>query len=158
MSSETDFNKLSRFDYQEDLNVYVEVLYGGKMPEKKHENDAGWDVFSPKDFSLKYFEHIKLGLKIKLDIPKGYYYDLRPKSSLNAFPVLTQLGLIDEPYVGELAIVMVNLSDNILKIKAHEKIGQLVLNKNYNEKMRFTNAILKNTERGEGGFGSTGRF
>lgn len=138
--------------------VYVELLEGGKIPSKKHETDSGWDVFSPINFELRHLETIKLGLKIKLDIPKGYYYDLRPKSSFNQIPVLTQLGLIDEPYVGELCLILVNLSNDKLTVSKGQKIGQLVLNKNYNEKMIETKSINKLTERGSGGFGSTGKF
>ncbi len=149
------YNFLNHFpDY---LKVNVEVLEGGKLPEK-NEEDSGWDVFSPIEFELKHLESIKLGLKIKLDIPKGYYYDLRPKSSFNQFPVLTQYGLIDEPYVGELSLVLVNLSNDIFKVYKHQKVAQLVLNKQYNESLILIDKITKNTERGEGGFGSTGKF
>lgn len=95
---------------------------------------------------------------IRLEIPAGYEGQVRPRSGLAARYGLTLLnapGTIDSDYRGEVRVIMVNLSDEAYTIHFGDRIAQLVIAPV--QRVTFTSAELTESERGEGGFGSTGR-
>lgn len=93
-----------------------------------------------------------------LEIPVGYEVQVRPRSGLAAkkgITVLNTPGTIDADYRGEVNVILVNLSDQPFTVEPGERIAQLVLAKH--EKIDWEEVSeLGTTERGEGGFGSTG--
>ena len=93
-----------------------------------------------------------------LEIPVGYEVQVRPRSGLAAkkgITVLNTPGTIDADYRGEVNVILVNLSDQPFTVEPGERIAQLVLAKH--EKIDWEEVEeLGTTERGEGGFGSTG--
>lgn len=93
-----------------------------------------------------------------LEIPVGYEVQVRPRSGLAAkkgITVLNTPGTIDADYRGEVNVILVNLSDQPFTVEPGERIAQLVLAKH--EKIDWEEVSeLEATERGEGGFGSTG--
>lgn len=100
---------------------------------------------------------IPTGLYISL--PEGYEAQIRPRSGLafkNGITVLNTPGTIDADYRGEIGVILVNLSDTTFKVNTGDRIAQMVIN-------QFTKAeweqvdTLDKTERGSGGFGSTGK-
>ena len=99
---------------------------------------------------------VKTGLFIAL--PLGYEAQVRPRSGLAAkkgITVLNAPGTIDADYRGEIGVILVNLSNEDFEIKDGERIAQLVIAK-YEQATWEEVAILDETERGSGGFGSTG--
>lgn len=92
-------------------------------------------------------------------IPEGYEVQVRPRSGLalkHGITLLNTPGTIDSDYRGELKIIIANMSKEPYVIEPQERIGQLVLNKV--EQMEFELvSSLDETERGEGGFGHTGK-
>ena len=99
---------------------------------------------------------VKTGLFIEL--PVGYEAQVRPRSGLAAksgITVLNAPGTIDADYRGEIGVILVNLSDSIFTIQHGDRIAQLVIAKH--ERAHWSSAeFLSETERGSGGFGSTG--
>ncbi|MFK7048365.1 MULTISPECIES: dUTP diphosphatase [Flavobacterium] len=99
---------------------------------------------------------IKTGLFIEL--PQGYEAQIRPRSGLalkKGITVLNSPGTIDADYRGEIGIILVNLSNDFFDIEDGERIAQLVIAKH--ERIFWTPVeILSDTDRGQGGFGSTG--
>lgn len=126
-------------------------------PYRAHYNDAGIDCYALEDFELVPIAHdnaIKIiPLGFGLELPDGYMATIRPRSSMNKRGILTQLGTIDSGYRGEISCGLCNLTNKIIKIKAGERICQLVI-----EPVVLAELVddLKN-DRGQGGFGSTGR-
>ena len=99
---------------------------------------------------------VKTGLFIAL--PKGYEAQVRPRSGLaarNGITVLNAPGTIDADYRGEIGVILVNLSHEVLTIKDGERIAQLVIAKHERAEWQEV-AVLPETPRGKGGFGSTG--
>lgn len=88
-----------------------------------------------------------------LEVPDGYMATIRPRSSMNAKGVLTQIGTIDSGYRGEIKVVLINLTDRPILIAKGDKICQIVI-----EPVILADLVedLQN-DRGEGGFGSTGK-
>jgi len=99
---------------------------------------------------------VKTGLF--LEIPQGYEAQVRPRSGLafkNGITVLNTPGTIDADYRGEVGVILINLSDKAFEIVNGERIAQLVFAK-VEQANLIPDITLSETERGAGGFGSTG--
>lgn len=99
---------------------------------------------------------IKTGLF--LELPVGYDAQVRPRSGLaakNGVTVLNAPGTIDADYRGEVGVILVNLSKETFTVENGDRIAQLIIAKHERAQWNQVN-ILTETNRGEGGFGSTG--
>jgi len=129
------------------------------VPGYAHSTDAGIDLYSAIDCVLKPYDRKLIPSGIKLSIPKGYAGFVQPRSGLaikNGIALVNSPGLIDSGYRGEVCIIMINLDKKKeFIIKKGDKICQLVI-----KKIEHANLIeveeLDDSDRGEGGFGSTG--
>ena len=127
--------------------------YGGRCPERAHANDAGADVFSPRDAVIRPGEICKIPLGFGLLVPDGYAGFVFPKSGLSAQGIVCELPPIDSGYTGEIHAIISNIGNKEYKIKMGDKVGQLVIMPVLIPDFTFEN--LK--EHGTGAFGSTGR-
>lgn len=128
------------------------------IPNYVHDGDAGMDLFSCENYTLKPRERKVFVIGLKFEIPKGYEMQIRPKSGLTlkyGITVLNTPGTIDSCYRGEVGVILINHGNEDYKVKKREKIAQAVINK-----IEIVKVIeveeLSNSSRGEGGFGSTG--
>lgn len=137
--------------------IRCEVLPGGKIPEKAHASDAGFDVFATEDIVIKKGEMVKHPLNIKLDIPTGAYLHLHVKSGLGSKGMAITSCVIDQGYRGIPHVVATCLVDEPIEIKKGQKLAQLVpypfSTDYYFEQVQ---KVEESTDRGDGGFGSTG--
>ena len=131
------------------------------LPKYQTELSAGMDLYANIDepITLKPLERtlVKTGLFISL--PKGYEAQIRPRSGLafkNGITVLNTPGTIDADYRGEIGVILVNLSSQDFTINDGDRIAQMVIAKHETATWEEVNT-LEETERGEGGFGSTGK-
>lgn len=141
----------------------VEIINKSKhaLPAYETEMSAGVDLRAniETEITLKPLERtlIKTGLFIAL--PVGYEAQVRPRSGLaykNGVTVLNSPGTIDADYRGEIGVILVNMSNEDFVIKDSERVAQLVFAKY--EQAEFNQVSeLNDTDRGEGGFGSTGK-
>ena len=94
-----------------------------------------------------------------VELPEGYEMQIRPRSGLAAkhgITVLNSPGTIDADYRGEIKVILVNLSNEPFVIQAGERIAQMVVARH--EQIEWDEVeVLSDTERGAGGFGSTGK-
>ena len=130
------------------------------LPQYETEQAAGLDLRANIDENiiLKPLERnlIKTGLFIEL--PKGFEAQVRPRSGLafkKGLSVLNSPGTIDADYRGEIGVILVNLSNETVEIEDGERVAQLVVAKHERIIWQDTE-ILEKTQRGAGGFGSTG--
>ncbi|MCX8190335.1 MAG: dUTP diphosphatase [Candidatus Diapherotrites archaeon] len=138
--------------------LIVKIDQKAKLPEKALVGDAGYDLFSNECTEIEPGKIKIVGTGIRMALPKGIEAQIRPKSGLAmnyGITVLNTPGTIDPNYRGEIKVILINLGEKKVKIERGQKIAQIVFNKFEMLKLRETNA-LKNTERGEKGFGSTG--
>ena len=124
-----------------------------RLPARKHENDAGADVFAPSDFSVGPGETVKIPLGFGLVLPDGYAGFVFPRSGLSAKGIVCELPPIDSGYRGEVHAIVTNNSNFRYEIHAGDRVGQLVIFPACIPEFTFDNFA----ERGEGAFGSTGR-
>lgn len=130
------------------------VLEGGTLPTRAHKEDAGFDLYSPKNAVLcGGTARIKLGVCV--EIPKGYVGFIMGRSSLNKKGVVCLTGVIDSGYTGEIAVVL-NTIGTLARIKKGDRIAQLVVTKLADIDDAVAVDSLEDSERGAGGFGSTG--
>lgn len=127
------------------------------LPSYAHEGDAGMDIYSIKEYIVQPSHRVLVATGIKVEVPKGYEMQVRPKSGLalkEGITVLNTPGTIDSGYRGEVGVIVINHSSKDYKIEKGQKIAQAVFNKI--ERAVFVESKLSETKRGEGGFGSTG--
>jgi dUTP pyrophosphatase len=142
------------------LTVFVKILNSdAKIPVCMDSGAAGYDLsYTGKDKTLKPFERALFGTGLALEIPPGYEGQVRPRSGLAlryGITVLNTPGTIDESFRGEVGVILINLDDKEHTIKNGDRIAQLVFAAK--EKATFEEKEqLSLSERGTGGFGSTG--
>ena len=128
------------------------------LPTYAHPEDAGMDIFSNEEKIIpsKSWALVKTGFSMEL--PSNYEAQVRSKSGLtlkSGLIVLNSPGTIDENYRGEVGVILMNVSDNDYKVERYQKIAQMVINKVEHFKVVEVTEMSE-TNRGEGGFGSTG--
>lgn len=140
------------------MEVKVINRSGQPLPQYATALAAGMDVRSTVDVHLKPLERAVVPTGLFLEIPAGYEVQVRPRSGLAAKKGLTVLnapGTVDADYRGELCVILVNLSAGEVTLEAGERVAQIVLAKH--EVIEWNECCeLGSSQRGEGGFGSTG--
>jgi dUTP pyrophosphatase len=131
------------------------------IPHPKHKTDAGMDLYAVKDGYIPRGcrDIIKTGIAIQL--PPKTEAQIRPRSGLalkRGITVLNTPGTIDEDYRGEIGVILINLDNsNDFKYKKGDRIAQMVIKPVITSEVEILEVSeLDETERGSGGFGSTG--
>ena len=128
------------------------------IPFQAHQGDAGMDLFSVEETTLKPMERKLIHTGIKIQLPKDTEAQIRPRSGLalkHGITVLNTPGTIDEGYRGEIGIILINLGSEEFKVEEGMKIAQMVIKPTLTLKVEEV-VELTETTRGENGFGSTG--
>ena len=132
-----------------------------RLPEYATPGSAGMDLKANIDepLVLKPFERQIVPTGLFIALPDGYSADIQPRSGLAAkygVTVANSPGLCDPDYRGEIKVILINLSNENFVVNPGERIAQLVIR--HFEKVEWNEvATLDKTERGEGGFGHTGK-
>lgn len=128
-----------------------------KMPTKAHETDAGFDLYAPKGTVLYGEDSVVIDTGVHIEIPKGYVGFLKSKSGLNVRNGITGEGVIDAGYTGSIVAKLYNNGDGTVYFDAGQKIIQIVFLPIPEVELELTDNF-DNTERGDNGFGSSGKF
>lgn len=131
---------------------------GAKMPTRAHKLDAGLDLYSREDAVVYAGGSWPFDTGVHIEIPEGYVGFVKSKSGLMVNNEITTDGTVDAGYVGSIRVKLFNHGMNDVYIKTGQKIAQLVL-----LPIAVPHGLelvdeLEATERGSGGFGSTGMF
>ena len=129
---------------------------GAFVPTRAHEEDAGLDLYAMDDQIVPAKGSAKFDTGVHVAIPVGYVGFLKSKSGLNVKHGLTGEGVIDAGYTGSIVVKLYNNSGSDYKVERGNKITQLVLLPIVTPEVELVES-LDETERGNGGFGSTGR-
>ena len=136
--------------------VVVKVAGPGTLPAYASAHAAGADLCASECRLLSPGEHAAVGTGLRLEIPPGHVGLIWPRSGLALrHGVDTLAGVIDSDYRGELRVVLVNHGREAYRIAAGDRIAQLLIQRV--ERADFVRSALGASERGAGGFGSTGR-
>ena len=129
------------------------------LPSYSHSTDAGMDLYSCEEVVLSPGEWKKIGCGFQLEIPAGYLGAVAPRSGLalkNGVTVLNTWGVIDSGYRGEICVILINQGFNIVVLPEQSRIAQFLILQYEKVNLVETNSPLSDSERGQGGFGSTG--
>ena len=129
---------------------------GAYMPVRAHKDDAGLDLRSPDTFIVKAGKSLKIDSGVHVEIPAGYVGFLKAKSGLNVKYGITCTGVIDAGYTGSIVVKLYNNGSDDVLFERGDKITQLVILPIVCPDLVQVNS-LEDTERGDAGFGSTGR-
>ena len=127
------------------------------QPEKTHKWDAGWDLKALKDTLIPAGEVVKVHTGVRMEVPPHYCGMVVPRSSMGTKHRITlanDIGIIDSDYRGEIMVFLVNNSAVDYTVEKGQRFAQLVITAINNSSLWIVDR-LSNTERGDGGFGST---
>ena len=140
------------------LIKFQKILDDAIIPHYAHPDDAGMDIFSAEEMTIKAGERKNVRTGIKMEMPEGFVALVWDKSGLAAKNgIKTMAGVIDSGYRGEIGIVLANLSGRDYKIEKGQKIAQMLIQKAERAEIEEVKE-LSETKRGADGFGSTGLF
>lgn len=142
---------------------FIRLSDTAKPPEKAFDSDAGYDLFTDHEIQTKPFETTVIGTGIAIDLPDGYFADVRGRSGITSKGALdVRLGTIDNGYKGEIKVIVRNQTPNHITIQQGTKLAQLVIHKQHdlelNEVDSFQMTLYNEykEERNTNGFGSSG--
>ena len=130
---------------------------GAKMPTRAHADDAGLDLYSRANIVLYAHSSATFDTGVHVEIPRGYVGMIKSKSGLNVKYGLTSEGVLDCGYTGSIRVKLYNHSSAAYTVAAGDKISQLVIMPIIAPELELVKVFGTETERGDNGFGSTGR-
>ena len=138
------------------MKVKVMIEDGGKLPTRAHKQDAGADLYSPVSITVDPHSSAVIDTGVHIAIPDGFCGLLVSKSGLNVNHDITSTGLIDAGYTGNIRVKLYNHGNTPYHVIEGNKISQIVI-----LPVVLCDFIqvdeFEATERGSGGFGSSGR-
>jgi dUTP pyrophosphatase len=140
------------------MEIKIKKLHpDAQIPHYAHDADAGFDLFTVEPFELEPGERKSVPLGISIEIPEGYVGLIWDKSGLShKYGIKSFGGVVDAGYRGEIHAGIMNLSDKFFSFGKGHKIAQMLIQKI--ERASFVEVDdLSQTDRGNGGFGSSGK-
>jgi len=143
------------------MTIKIKNTSKHELPQYATEGSAGFDIKANLEsvIYLSPMQRVLIPTGLFIELPQGYEAQLRPRSGLalkQGLTLINCIGTIDSDYRGEIKAIVVNLSNEVQAIKDGDRIAQMVVAKY--EKANFEEIeILTETQRGAGGFGSTGK-
>ena len=143
--------------------IKIEIINRSANPLPKYETkpSAGVDLRADieEEITLEPLERKLIGTGLFIALPPGFEAQVRPRSGMaykHGLTVLNSPGTIDADYRGEIKVLMVNISNESYTVKPAERMAQMVISKHEQADWQQVE-ILNETQRGAGGFGSTGK-
>jgi len=127
------------------------------VPTRSNQSDAGWDLYSVTTRPIAPSQRVTIKTGISLEIPEEYVGLIWPRSGMsvkNGIDVLA--GVVDSGYRGEIMVCLLNTSKKWMDIKEGDRIAQILFQEVPHFQLQEVE-MLQNSDRGEGGFGSTGK-
>ncbi|MEE2901651.1 MAG: dUTP diphosphatase [Myxococcota bacterium] len=144
------------------LSIKIKPLPGRPLlplPRYQSEEAAGMDLHAAESLTLDPGAWAAVGTGLSIEIPPGFEAQVRPRSGLafkHGVTVLNAPGTIDSDYRGEVKVLLINHGKNPYEVKVEDRIAQLVIAKVEQAMVELVTSLAQ-TERGEGGFGHTGK-
>lgn len=138
------------------MKIRIKLDPGAEMPTRAHEADAGFDLYAERDAVVPAEGSAEFYTGVHVEIPFGYVGFLKSKSGLNVKHGITSEGVIDSGFTGSIRVKLYNHSSVPYRMHKGDKITQLVILKCELPTVEVVDE-LDETDRGENGFGSSGR-
>lgn len=143
------------------MKIRIVNRSGHKIPAYETRFSAGMDLRASlkSPVIIKPLERMLIGTGLYIEVPEGYEAQVRPRSGLaikNGITVLNSPGTIDADYRGEIGIILINLSGEEFVVNDGDRIAQMIIARHEQAELIEVEE-LKETERGAGGFGHSGK-
>lgn len=138
------------------MKIKLDKTIDSQIPTKAHNTDAGYDIYSPIDFTVapnSISDRINLG--VAFQIPEGYVGIISERSSQGKKGISTLGNVVDHGYTGNVHVTLLNNGPTFYEVKKGDRICQLLLVKIGMEELEEVDEF-ENTERGENSHGSSG--
>jgi len=127
------------------------------VPTRANQSDAGWDLYTSKSRSLAPNQRALFSTGISFEIPEGFVGLIWPRSGLSVKCGIDVLaGVVDSGYRGEVKVCLYNTSQEWLEVKEGDRIAQILFQEVPEFRLQEVD-VLQNSDRGQGGFGSSGK-
>lgn len=140
------------------MQIQITLEPGAEPPSYATVDAAGMDLKAFEDVELRPLQRALVRTGVKMAIPQGFEGQVRPRSGLAlklGIGVVNSPGTVDSDYRGEIGVILINLGQSVVKVTKGERIAQLVIAPVVQAQIVQVNS-LDETNRGSGGFGSTG--
>ncbi|XP_016018747.1 deoxyuridine 5'-triphosphate nucleotidohydrolase, mitochondrial isoform X3 [Rousettus aegyptiacus] len=135
---------------------FVRLSEHATAPTKGSARAAGYDLYSAYDYTVPPMEKTLVKTDIQIALPSGCYGRVAPRSGLAAKHFIdVGAGVIDEDYRGDIGVILFNFGKEKFEVKKGDRIAQLICERIFYPEIEEVQ-VLDDTERGSGGFGSTG--
>ncbi|KAM4829291.1 deoxyuridine 5'-triphosphate nucleotidohydrolase, mitochondrial [Thomomys bottae] len=150
--------KRSRPAKEDDMRLrFVRLSDHATAPTRGSARAAGYDLYSAYDYTIPPMEKALVKTDIQIALPSGCYGRVAPRSGLAAKHFIdVGAGVIDEDYRGNVGVVLFNFGKEKFEVKKGDRIAQLICERIFYPEIEEVQ-VLDDTERGSGGFGSTGK-
>lgn len=152
------FRRCSLFVFKNSLIKIKRLDPNAEMPQKATQESAGFDLHSIEDFALEPGEHRSVRTGLAFEIPSGYAMLIYPRSGMaknHGITLSNAVGVVDADYRGEVMILLYNAGAQRVSYQAGDRVAQAIIHKLPDIELVECEE-LSETERGMGGFGSTG--
>lgn len=136
--------------------IKIKLEDGARLPERKTNGSACFDAYANECRIIEPNQTVIVSLGIRTEFDDGYYLEVRGRSGNTSKGILVGLGTVDSDYRGIIGAIVTNLSKTKFEIQQGDRIAQLMLKKIEPCVLEEVEE-LSETDRGEGGFGSTGK-
>ena len=143
---------------QESPGVQITLEEGATLPAYQTPGAAGMDVCTSESFELRPMERRLVATGLRIAVPPGFEAQMRPRSGLalkHGISMVNTPGTIDSDYRGEIRMIVINFGDKVVHFNQGERVGQIVISPVARAQLQIVDK-LDDTDRGHGGFGSTG--
>ena len=136
--------------------INITLAPGAIMPTRGTDGAAGYDLYATKDVTINCFQFTLVSTGVSMAIPAGHYGRVAPRSGLTVkHGVMVGAGVIDSDFRGEIKVALATLN-GVYEFKKGERIAQIIIEPVVTPELVQVNS-LDDSERGNGGFGSTGK-
>ncbi len=140
------------------VEVPIQLSDAATLPAYQTPGAAGMDLCCSEEFSICPMERKLVGTGVRIAVPEGYEAQVRPRSGLafrHGISLVNTPGTIDSDYRGEVKLILINFGSETVQFSQGERVGQLVICPVIRASLKVVDE-LDGTQRGAGGFGSTG--
>lgn len=136
--------------------INITLTHGAIMPTRCTDGAAGYDLYVTEDVTINCFNFTLVSTGVSMAIPAGHYGRVSPRSGLAVkHGVMVGAGVIDSDYRGEIKVALATLN-GVYEFKAGDRIAQIIIETVVTPELVQVES-LDDSERGDGGFGSTGK-
>jgi dUTP diphosphatase len=146
-----------KFDHVPMAEVKIKLTHpNARVPEQGSPESAGYDLFSKREINILPGSIVHIDLGFSTEMPPTIHGRIESRSGLASRGLVVLTGVIDSDYRGEWKVIMKNFTDDVVTFEAGAKVAQVVFRPTYRASWILV-PELEDSERGIGGFGSTGR-